>query len=614
MHRPTSVLRAFLLFIACIIPLPAAGQSTAATMFRASKIYTLEADSVYAGRPAVAVKDGRIVAVGDSAAVAARLAQLGLRNYTVDRRFAANVIVPGLVEAHTHFQLYGTFAATPYVGYYDRPTPEGPLQPGVKTLEGVIEVLRAELEKKPRVPVFAYGTDPIYWNGTRLTARELNLASRTVPIMVQMASGHIVVCNDTMLKLVEKEDPAQWQRLVASGAVVQTGGRPTGELDEVAAVELAFKAFLKARPGFTLYELGAMERAAEMMRRAGITTATDLLFAEGGRELERLGRTMYGDAARAATFPRVYLAYSAAALLQNYGDSAAAHLRAQAARDTGKIRMGPVKIVMDGSVQGYTAVLSSGYVNPPAPGANPIWNVPADSLFALAQPFWNAGIRLAVHVNGDSATQVLIRTVARLQAAHAWADHRTTFEHNPAARPDQYAAIAELGATVNLFAGHIWYYGPEHERYTLGPARAADIAAADWALARSIPFSLHSDAPVTPAGPLFSMWNAVNRVMPTTPDSVLGPQHRITVAQALRAMTMGSAYLLGAETEIGSIKAGKYADFTVLGQDPFAVAPLRLCAVPVVGTVTGGNAWQPSTPTATFCPSASSAAAAQHRH
>jgi len=603
MHRPVGVLRAFLLLIAFFIPLPAAGQSTA-TMFRAAKIYTMEADSVYAGRPAVAVKDGRIVAVGDSAAVAARLAQLGLRDYTVDRRFAANILFPGFVEAHTHFQMYGTFSAVPYVGYWDRPMPDGTLQPGVKTLEGVIAVLRAELAKQPGVPVFAYGPDPIYWNGTRLTASQLDQASSTVPIMVQMASGHIVVCNHAMLKRVENENPAVWRQLVASGAVVQIGGEPTGELDEVAALELAFNAFIKARPGFTLYAAGALDRAAEMMRRAGVTTATDLLFAEGSREQEELARALYGTAARSPTFPRVYLAYSASALVQNYGAGAVAHLREQMARDTGKIRVGPVKIVMDGSVQGYTAVLSSGYVKPPAPGADPIWNVqPGDSLFTLAQPFWNAGIRLAVHVNGDSAAQELIRAVGRLQAAHAWTDHRTTFEHNPAARPDQYDAIEALGATVNLFAGHIWYYGPEHERYTLGPARAADIAAADWALARNIPFSLHSDAPVTPAGPLFSMWNAVNRVMPTTPDSVLGPQHRITVAQALRAMTMGSAYLLGAETEIGSIKPGKRADFTVLGQDPFAIAPLRLCAVPVVGTVIGGTAWQPSTPTATFCPS-----------
>jgi predicted amidohydrolase YtcJ len=611
MHRPASVLRAFLLFIPFFIPLPAAGQSVA-TMFRAAKIYTMEADSVYAGRPAVAAKDGRIVAVGDSAAVAARLAQLGLR-YTVDRRFASNVIVPGFVEAHTHFQLYGTFAATPYVGYLDRPAPDGTLQPGVKTLGEVIRVLHTEVLRKPGVPVFAYGTDPIYWNGTRLTAHELDAASNTVPIMVQMASGHIVVCNDTMLKLVEKENPAEWQRLVASGAVVQIGGQPTGELDEIAAVELAFSAFTRASPGFALYVAGALHRAAEMMRRAGITTATDLYFAEGSREQEQLARAAYGLAARAPTFPRVYLAYSADALVRNYGaDGAVAHLREQMARDTGKIRVGPVKIVLDGSIQGYTAVLSH-YVDPPPPGANRIWNVPPDSLLALAQPFWNARIRLAVHVNGDSATGLLIRTVRALQADSFWLDHRTTFEHNPAAWPAQYDSIAALGATVNLFAGHIWYYGPEHERYTLGPARTADIAAADWALARHIPFSLHSDAPVTPAGPLFSMWNAVNRVMPTHPDSVLGPQHRITVGQALRAMTMGSAYLLAAETEIGSIKAGKYADFTVLGQDPFAVAPLRLCAVPVVGTVTGGNVWQPSTPTALFCPTVPSPAA-PHRH
>lgn len=391
--------------------------------------------------------------------------------------------------------------------------------------------------------------------------------------------------------------------------MVQLNGKPTGELDELAAVELAFAAFARADPTFVRYAEGALDRSANLMRRAGITTATDLLFGDGTKEQEEVARALYGTAAALdPAFPRVYLGYSATALIANYGAAGAvAHLQAEARRDTGKIHVGPVKIIFDGSVQGYTAVLSSGYVAPPPPGENPIWNVQPDSIVALAQPFWNAGFRLAVHVNGDSATEELIRAVGKLQAAHRWADHRTTFEHNPAARPGQYDAIRALGGTVNLFAGHIWYYGPQHERYTLG-ARAADISAADWALSRGIPFSLHSDAPVTPAAPLFSAWNAVNRIMPTTPsDSVLGPQHRITVGQALRAMTMGSAYLLGAEGDIGSLRQGKLGDFVVLGQDPFTVDPTRLCAVPILATVIGGVVWTPPAqkPTTPLCPSVS---------
>jgi predicted amidohydrolase YtcJ len=604
MHRHTRHLRALLPFIPLLAFTPAAAQQKA-VVYLAQRIYTMEADSVYTASPAVAVRGDTIVAVGTSADVEAALRQRHVE-YTVDRTFAGQVIFPGFVEAHTHFQMYGTFAAAPYVGYWDRPRPGGGVQRGLKTLDEVIDTLRAELRRHPaRGAVFGYGADPIYWGGTRLTAADLNRVSATVPVMVQLASGHIVVCNDAMLALVKAQDPAEWNRLVASGAVVQLNGRPMGELDEVAALTLAFDAFTRRDPAFALYAAGALDRSANLMRRAGITTATDLLFGEGSPAQERAARTLYASAADAdPAFPRVYLAYSAAAMVANYPDSAVAHVRHEAQRSTGKIRVGPVKIVYDGSIQGYTAELTQPYVAPPAPGANPIWNVtPAEQgLYNLARPFWGAGIRLAVHVNGDSAAGGLITVLRRMETDSAWADHRTTFEHNQTTRADQYDEIHALGATVNLFPGHIWFYGPQHVQYTLGLDRAANIAAADWALVRGIPFSLHSDAPVTPAAPLFSAWAAVNRVMPT--GDTLGKAHRITVGQALRAVTMGSAYLLGAEGEIGSIRPGKKADFAVLGQDPFAVDALRLCAVPVVATVIGGVVWTPPAdkPTTPVCP------------
>jgi predicted amidohydrolase YtcJ len=601
MSTPAKWVRLLLPFIPLLAFRPAAAQTV---MYRAARIYTMEADSVYTARPAVAVRDGKVVAVGDSASVAAALRGSA---YSVDRRFAADVIFPGFVEAHSHFQMYGIFASTPYVGYWGRPTPDGATQPGIRTLDGVISALRAQLQAHPRRPVFGYGVDPIYWGGSRLTAADLDRVSDTVPVMVQLASGHIVVCNDTMLSLVRKQDPAAWDSLVAEGEVVMLNGKPTGELDEVNALSLAFAAFLKADPDFALYTVGALDRAGDLMRRAGVTTATDLLFGEGTPAQERAARALYASTELERAFPRVYLAYSAAAMVANYGDTAAAHVLHERGRSTGRIRVGPVKIVYDGSIQGYTAELSQAYVHPPAPGANPIWNVtPAvQGLYDLARPFWDAGIRLAVHVNGDSAVGGLVTVLRRLETDSAWADHRTTFEHNQSARADQYDSLRALGATANLFPGHIWFYGPQHERYTLG-ARAADIAAADWALSRGIPFSLHSDAPVTPTYPLFSAWTAVNRIMPTANDSVLGPSHRITVGQALRAVTMGSAYLLGAESEIGSIEPGKFADFAVLGQDPFAVSPTRLCAVPVLATVIGGQVWVPPTPTAPLCPDLSS--------
>jgi predicted amidohydrolase YtcJ len=106
------------------------------------------------------------------------------------------------------------------------------------------------------------------------------------------------------------------------------------------------------------------------------------------------------------------------------------------------------------------------------------------------------------------------------------------------------------------------------------------------ALREGVRLAMHSDAPVTPLAPLFTAWCAVNRI--TAAGRVLGPEERIPVADALRAITLGAAYTLRLDGEIGSIEVGKRADFCVLAEDPLAVRPEALKDIPVWGTVLGG--------------------------
>lgn len=594
----------YILLLAACVPLALPGQSVP-TLYRAARIYTMEADSVYTHAPAVGVRDHRIVAVGDSATVAGRLSADG-DPWVVDTSFARAVLFPGFVEAHTHMQSYGIFTSprVTYVGYWDWMLPDTTLH-GVPTVDSLVAVLRNAVaaHADTALPLLAYGADPIYFGGIRLTRQILDRASTTTPIVVQLSSGHILVCNTAMLKKVQAG--ADWNALLASpGTVIMGPDGPTGELDESLGVDAVQQVLLGSDTALArVYFDSAATWAAPLMRAAGITTASDLWFGDGPRGQDTVSRGAYERAAASdSMFPRVYLAYSAPALVRNHGDSAVAYLTRVRQGDTNKIRTGPVKVVLDGSIQGYTGVLSTPYANPPAPGANPFWNVPPQSLDTLVLPFWKAGFQLAVHVNGDSATQVLIGTLRRLLTAYPRTDHRTTFEHNQSAFQAQYDSIRALGATVNLFPGHIWFWGPQHERYTLG-TRAADLAPADWAIERGIPFSLHSDAPVTQAAPMFAVWAAVTRRMPTPAgDSVLGPAHRISVGQAMRAITLGGAYLLHAEDEIGSIRPGKLADFTALDRDPFAVPQDELCHVRVVGTVIGGMA-APQRLSLDFCPS-----------
>ena len=152
----------------------------------------------------------------------------------------------------------------------------------------------------------------------------------------------------------------------------------------------------------------------------------------------------------------------------------------------------------------------------------------------------------------------------------------------------QFQRCADLGISVNLFANHLWYFGDQHVALTIGRDRANRMDAVRSALDAGLTVGIHSDAPVTPLGPLFTAWCAVNRQ--TMTGKVLGPSQRISVAEALYAITMGASKTLKLDGEIGSISIGKRADFAILGSNPLEEDPTTLKDIPVLGTVFGGRA------------------------
>ncbi len=151
----------------------------------------------------------------------------------------------------------------------------------------------------------------------------------------------------------------------------------------------------------------------------------------------------------------------------------------------------------------------------------------------------------------------------------------------------QLERTAALGACVNMFANHLYYWGEEHLAKTVGPDRAHRLEPFASAHRLGVHYAMHSDAPVTPIGPLFTAWCAVERQ--TAAGRTLGEHEKITVEQALRAITLGAAYTLKMDHEVGSIETGKRADFAVLEEDPLTVPSSELKDIPVWGTVLGGK-------------------------
>ncbi|WP_439684552.1 Amidohydrolase [Cupriavidus oxalaticus] len=535
------------------------------TVYAARKIITMNPIQPVATH--VAVRDGRILGVGHAQDMA------GWGAATLDTRFADKVLMPGLIEGHSHL-LEGGMWKFVYVGYYDRRGPDGRVWPGLKSFDAVVARLReaqAQLQDSAQ-PLLAWGFDPIHFGRARMTVRHLDQVSATRRIVVMHASMHLMNVNTAMLDAagIDAGTPVD-------GIAQDSDGLPTGELQEFAAMFLVFKTI-----GNVFFDAGQTEEGirnfGRVAQQAGVTTATDLVNSLDADAVANLSRVTADP-----DFPlRMVPAY---APLRDPQAGGAQRVAEAMASNTDKLHFGLVKLVVDGSIQGFTArVRWPGYHNG---AANGLWLVPPAQLGELLAVYHRAGLTVHIHTNGDEATELALDAVEGVLRAHPRWDHRHTLQHCQMADAAQFRRMAALGMCANLFANHLYYWGDAHHAMTMGPDRANRMNAAHTALRSGVPFSLHSDAPITPIGPLFTAWCAVNRQ--TASGRILGEGERIPVQDALHAMTLGAAHTLRLDHLVGSIEVGKQADFAVLGDDPLAVPPAALRDVPVWGTVLGGK-------------------------
>lgn len=529
------------------------------TVFEARRIITMDPSRPEATH--VAVKDGRIQSVGAASDFA---------GMPVERRFAEAVILPGFVEGHAHV-MEGTLWKYTYVGAGERRNPAGQKVAGLASVDAVIARLAQAHSADPGEGVLVgWGFDPLHIAGARLTRRDLDRISPERPIVVFHASLHIIVANSRVLELT-----GFTSETAIAGVVKQEDGEPSGELQGIAPRLRLLRAL-----GWTSWtgdlEPADVTRFAAAAQVQGITTIADL-----HNDLPASTVDIYRAACTPDLPVRIVPALASASCPPEEGVARIAALRAE---NTERLKFGLVKIIVDGSIQGFTARLGApGYHN----GApNGLWYVAPEDLKRIVGIYHAAGVQLHIHTNGDEATDAALDAVACALETAPRADHRHTLQHCQMARPEQLARAKALGLCVNLFSNHLYYWGDVHRDVTIGPARVARMNPAASALRMGIAFSIHSDAPVTPLGPLFVAWCAVNRM--SSSGAVLGPEERLSVPQALHAITLGAAYTLHMDTDIGSITPGKQADFVVLADDPLTTPPEALKDIAILATMVGG--------------------------
>jgi predicted amidohydrolase YtcJ len=556
-----------------------AGAVMTNTVFVAKKIVTMNPTNPQGTH--IAVREGVILGVGSLEEVAA------WGDYALDTTFADQVLVPGFVEAHAHV-MEGASALRSYLGYFDRRMPDGSIAKGVKSYAELIDRLKATdaAMEDPDEPIVARGFDPIYFTDSeaRLTREHLDQASSKRPIFLMHANGHLATANSAMLALDGITADSK-----VEGVGIDESGELNGELREPPAMALCktgYRALMidNMRPE-TLWNFGAMAN------NVGVTTITDLA---GFLIISPQVMAQWQNIVNDDSFPLRVAVYNIPAIPGDAADFEEVATRCLEMRDEGtdKLRFPGVKFVLDGSIQGWTALLNPpGYLTGEDHGQ--LLTVP-DQFKDWLLPFHRAGLNVHMHCNGNKTQDLAIETVEAVLCEAPRPDHRHTITHAQLTTQAQLRKMAKLGLCANFFTNHLWYWGDQHYEQTVGPERANGLEPCASALREGVPFSIHSDASVTPLGHLHTMWCAVNRVTPK--GRVLGETEKISAYEALFAATIGGAYQLHMDHEVGSLEAGKRADFAVLSESPLDVEPMAIRDIEVWGTVVGGRPFKAASP------------------
>ncbi|MBV8136717.1 MAG: amidohydrolase [Deltaproteobacteria bacterium] len=545
------------------------------TVFVARRILTMDP-----GRPtasAIAVRDGRILSVGTIESM-----QPWLRRYshTIDETFADLVLLPGFIDPHTHLAQSGTYMFLNYLGPIPSPAPDR-INPALPTRDAVmarLHELHAEIRPASE-PLLAWGFDP-GMQGGHLHRDELDLISRERPVAILSYAPHFVYANSAMLKLLGADESLRMH-----GVGRDADGRLNGRFIEMEALNYALAPLRGHFVGKDKQALG-LRRMAQVAQHAGVTTTADMLFGARNFESEwRLQNSVVSDPA----FPlRMVLVPYEGAIRKRFAEDAAACVADLEARATDKLRFHGVKFFSDGSYPAMSLrVRPPGYLD----GGNGLrGDIPWDQLAERMLPFWKAGVQIHAHANGDEAIDAVLNALAKLQSIHPRFDHRLTIEHYCISTPDQARRLKALGGLASVNCYFVHFRSLIHSEQAFGPDRAEATARLGLLERKGVTFALHSDFSlvVAPLDPLLSVWIAVNRLA-ADGVTVQAPGERIGVERALRAVTIDAAYVLGMEREIGSLEVGKFADFSVLSDDPTAVDRSAIRDLRVWGTVLGGH-------------------------
>jgi predicted amidohydrolase YtcJ len=505
---------------------------------------------------ALAVSDGRIIAVGDRSAVDN---WIGPNTQTLD---IDGCVMPGLVEAHGHPLMEAIVLS-------DRMVDIRPVT--IRRADDVLAAIRAEVAKRGTEGAYLNGWDPLLQNGLpELTLDWLNREAPDAPLVIVHNSGHKAWFNTAAA------NRAGLTRDTPDPKGAKFGRDANGDLDGTAEETAALFAVMFGAVQPSNYPAELRDECARL-NRAGLTTCSEMAFDPSLRPVVEQMRD------ELTVRFRVYEI-----------STAEMHTDMTSANGDDMFRQVGIKIWVDGSPWIGNIDLSFPYLDTDAtrtigvtPGSCGHANYTREQLTEIVAAYFPKGWPMACHVQGDAGVDTILDVYE--DALRRWPrdDHRLRLEHVGAIRPEQLQRAHDLGVTCSLFVDQIHYWGDVIVDGLFGPEHGERWMPCGTAVKTGMRISLHNDPPVTPEEPLRNISVAVTRTAPS--GRVLAPEERLTVEQAIRAQTIDAAWQLFADDVVGSLEVGKYADMVVLSADPRAVSPEEIADLEVRATFLAGR-------------------------
>lgn len=533
-------------------------------VYHGGEIITMAADSpTYV--EAIVVRDGKILFVGYKSEA---IKKAGENVKMVDLK--GKTLLPGFIDPHSHF--INSLGMSTQANC--SPSPVG----NANNVAGVLKAL-TDLKKDKNIPdsvlIMGYGyDDTVMPEGELLNRDDLDKSLPNNPVLVMHVSLHGAVLNSKAMKMFGVS--AQTETPPGGIIVRKTGSNePYGLIMETAFLPI-FDNFPKPNEEQQLQQL---KNGQMIYASAGVTTAQDGVSHANDVEIIQKGadeNALFIDIVSypfIMEFDTILTRYS----VEDFG------------RYNNHFKLGGIKLAIDGSPQGRTALFTTPYLTG-GPSGQIDWK--GESTFSqnevnkMLKKVYDKGLQSLFHANGDGAIDMCISAHEYASGGNPSKERRTVIIHSQFVREDQLDKYLEYNLIPSFYTEHTFFFADAHIN-NRGLKQASFISPMNTAIEKGLRPTNHTDFNVVPIDQMMVVWTAVNRI--SRNGDVIGAEERITAYQALQAITTHAAYQYFEEDSKGSLEATKLADLVILDQNPLKVDPMKIKDITVVETIKEGK-------------------------